>query len=59
MLQTQILPVLCSSSSSQEAQILQELPHAAVVQILLKMNVQGNLFATVFLALLSAHSVFK
>lgn len=59
MLQTRILPVLCSSSSSQEAQILREPLHAAVVQILLKMNIQGNLFSTVFLALLSAHSVFK
>lgn len=59
MLQARILPVLCSSSSSQEARILQELLHAALVQILLNMNIQGNLFSTVFWALLSAHSVFK
>lgn len=59
VLQTLILPVPCSSSSSQEAQILQELLHAAVVQILLQMNIQGNLFCIVFSALLSAHSVFK
>lgn len=50
MLQARILPVPCSSSSSQESQILQELLRASsVVQILLKMNIQGEFVFHCFL----------